>query len=358
MRIVRFDDTSEPDPERAAPVARFGEDASGPSEPPGADDAAGMFDRLDAPAAAPVASVGETAPETDDAAVPSAGIADIAGSSGRPAAVFRAAELTGMGPGGRRRRRSATAEPTPRSGAAASVDAPAVPPRGRRAAGGAAGPAEYAEPSSEQDEPTDGNGPRRSGRSGDRRARRDGGFGGRGKPAELDPDADPIAVAREVCLRLLADRARTRRELAQALTRKGVPDEAAHTVLERFDEVGLIDDAALAGQWVRSRHNHRGLARRAIAMELRRKGVDDEVASEALDEVDQESEECRARELVDRKLRTVPADTPEQRRKAATRLVGMLARKGYGGGVAYRVVREALAAHGAEIDELGTDPTD
>jgi regulatory protein len=165
-------------------------------------------------------------------------------------------------------------------------------------------------------------------------------------------------VAREICLRLLTDRARTRQELAQALRRKGVPDDAAGAVLERFDEVGLIDDAAFAGQWVRSRHNNKGLARRAIAMELRRKGVDDEVAGEALAEVDAESEEARARQLVDRKLRTVPADTPEQRKKAAPRLVGMLARKGYSGGIAYRVVREALAAHGAEIDELGSDPLD
>lgn len=165
-------------------------------------------------------------------------------------------------------------------------------------------------------------------------------------------------MAREICLRLLADRARTRQELAQALRRKGVPDDAAGTVLERFDEVGLIDDAAFAGQWVRSRHNNKGLARRAIAMELRRKGVDEEVAGEALAEVDTESEENRARQLVDRKLRTVPADTPEQRKKAAQRLVGMLARKGYGGGVAYRVVREALAAHGADVDELGTEPLD
>ncbi|QNG55660.1 regulatory protein RecX [Pseudonocardia petroleophila] len=172
-------------------------------------------------------------------------------------------------------------------------------------------------------------------------------------PKQIDPDADPLVAAREICLRLLTDRARTRHELAQALRQRGVPDEAAESVLSRFDEVGLIDDAAFAGQYVRSRHTYRGLSRRAIAMELRRKGVDDEVAGEALEEVDPESEEQRARELVDRKLRTVPADTPEQRTKAANRLVGMLARRGYGGGIAYRVVREALAAHGAEIDELG-----
>lgn len=162
-----------------------------------------------------------------------------------------------------------------------------------------------------------------------------------------------MAVAREICLRLLTVRARTRQELAQALRKREVPDEAANAVLERFDEVGLIDDAAFAGQWVRARHNQRGLARRAIAVELRRKGVADEVAQEALTEVDTAAEEQRARELVDRKLRTVPADTAERRVTAARRLIGMLARRGYPGGIAYRVVREALAAHGAEEDELG-----
>ncbi|MDN5748437.1 MAG: recombination regulator RecX [Pseudonocardia sp.] len=167
-----------------------------------------------------------------------------------------------------------------------------------------------------------------------------------------------MSAAREICLRLLSDRSRTRQELAHALRRRGVPDEAAASVLERFDEVGLIDDAAFAGQWVRSRHNHRGLARRAIAMELRRKGVDDEVASEALAEVDPDSETRRARELVDRKLRSLTVDTPEKRVVATRRLVGMLARKGYGGGTAYGVVRDALAAHGADEDELGLEPVD
>jgi regulatory protein len=179
---------------------------------------------------------------------------------------------------------------------------------------------------------------------------------GEPRPPDGEPEADPAAVAREICLRLLTERARTRQELAQALRKRGVPDEAAHTVLERFDEVGLIDDAAFAGQWVRSRHTRRGLARRAIAVELRHKGVADEVAQEALAEVDPAAEEQRARELVERKLRTVPADTPERRAAAARRLVGMLARRGYSGGIAYRVVREALAAHGAEDDELGPEP--
>lgn len=188
-----------------------------------------------------------------------------------------------------------------------------------------------------------------------RRSSRGRGRWGRGQ-AVLDPGVDPVEAAREICLRLLTDRARTRHELADALRRKGVPDAAAATVLERFDEVGLIDDAAFAGQWVRSRRRSRGLARRAIAMELRRKGVADEVAGEALDEIDDESEAKRARELVDRKLRSLAVDTPEQQATASRRLVGMLARKGYGAGLAYGVVRDALAEHGAELEELASEP--
>jgi regulatory protein len=201
------------------------------------------------------------------------------------------------------------------------------------------------------------------------RGRRRGARVGRLGPDAPDPDrpgpgqaealSDPVAIAREICLRLLTDRARTRQELAQALGRKGVPAEAAAAVLDRFDEVGLIDDAAFAGQWVRARHTHRGLGRRAIAVELRRKGVADDVAGEALAEVDAEAEARRARELVDRKLRSLAVGTAEQRAAAGRRLVGMLARKGYGAAVAYRVVREALAEHGADVEELdGADPPD
>ena len=194
---------------------------------------------------------------------------------------------------------------------------------------------------------------------GRRRRARVGRLGPDAPDPELpEPEADPAAIAREICLRLLTDRARTRQELASALARKGVPAEAAAEVLDRFGEVGLIDDAAFAGQWVRSRHVHRGLGRRAIAVELRRKGVADEVAGEALAEVDAESEDRRARELVDRKLRSLAVGTPDQRATAARRLVGMLARKGYGAGTAYRVVRAALAEHGAEAGELHVDVPD
>lgn len=155
-------------------------------------------------------------------------------------------------------------------------------------------------------------------------------------------------MAREICLRQLAVRPRTRAELATALTRKGISEEVAAQVLDRYDEVGMIDDAAFARAWVSSRHQGRGLARRALANELRQKGVAAEVTSEALGELDETTEAETARALVDRRLRSVtgPPDA------VFRRLVGMLARKGYPPGVAIRAVKDALAAQSAEAAEF------
>ncbi len=147
------------------------------------------------------------------------------------------------------------------------------------------------------------------------------------------PSRNPTELAREICLRQLAVRPRTRAELATALRRKGIDDDVAAEVLDRYDEVGMIDDEAFARAWVTSRHHSRGLARRALAGELRRKGVDSEAVGDALDELDPQTEEETARALVARRLRVERTGTPEARFR---RLVGMLARKGYPAGLAVR----------------------
>jgi regulatory protein len=157
----------------------------------------------------------------------------------------------------------------------------------------------------------------------------------------LGPDADQEAVARKILLDQLTGQARTRKELSDKLAAKGVPDDLACRLLDRFTEVGLIDDEAFARAWIASRQPGKGLARRALAQELRRKGIDDEIAREALDEIDPDDELEVARVLVRRKLRSVSGLDEV---KATRRLVGMLARKGHSPGVAYRVVREELSS--------------
>jgi regulatory protein len=166
---------------------------------------------------------------------------------------------------------------------------------------------------------------------------------------------DAESAAHTIALRLLESRPRTRHELATALARRRVPADAAEAVLDRLTEVGLIDDAAFASAWVDSRHAGRGLGRRALGAELRRKGVDPALAEQALAEVTTEDEETAARALVARRLRTMAGlDAAAKTR----RLAGMLARKGIPPAIAQKVVREALGSAdstGGPADGLGLE---
>jgi regulatory protein len=168
-------------------------------------------------------------------------------------------------------------------------------------------------------------------------------------PVADGPEADHEAVARKILLDQLTGQARSRKELSDKLASRNVPDEIAIALLDRFEEVGLVDDEAFARSWIASRQPGKGLARRALAQELRRKGIDDEVARDALGEVDPADEEAAARALVRKKLRTLSRvdDTT-----ATRRLVGMLARKGYSSGLAFAVVRDELAADDRSTADL------
>jgi len=124
------------------------------------------------------------------------------------------------------------------------------------------------------------------------------------------------------------------------MARRGVPPDAAAAVLDRFTEVGLVNDAAFATAWVDSRHRGKGLAKRALSAELRRRGVDDATVREAVEQVSADDEEAAARALVERKLRTMTNVPPEAK---VRRLVAMLGRKGFSHGLALSVVRDCLA---------------
>ncbi|WP_112466740.1 recombination regulator RecX [Streptomyces triticisoli] len=180
----------------------------------------------------------------------------------------------------------------------------------------------------------------------------DGGAPSVSRAGQGEPPGDPVERARAICLRLLTGTPRTRKQLADALRKRDIPDDAAQEVLSRFEEVGLIDDSAFADAWVESRHHGRGLARRALARELRTKGVDAALIDEAVGRLDAEQEEATARELVARRLRSTRG---LDRDKRLRRLAGMLARKGYSEGLALRVVRQALEEEGEDTDLLADE---
>ena len=170
---------------------------------------------------------------------------------------------------------------------------------------------------------------------------------GAGRGQADGPDADPEEVARQVVLRQLSTQARTRHELAEILRRKGVPVEAATTVLDRMEEVGLVDDSQFAGAWVESRQQRRHLSRTALRQELQRKGVDRELVTAAVEEVSPDDEHAAALALAEKKLRSVRSLEPGVQRR---RIAGALARRGFGPGISSQVLAEVLNGDPDEVD--------
>lgn len=154
-------------------------------------------------------------------------------------------------------------------------------------------------------------------------------------------------MAREIALRQLTVRARSRAELATALASRQVPEETAEQVLDRLEEVGLVDDRSFAAQWVGARHRQRGLSRRAIRQELRTKGVDDDAAAEALEAIGADEELSAARSIAEKKLRTLAGQPREVVRR---RLAGALGRRGYGSAVVSRVLADIGDGDGLYLD--------
>lgn len=157
--------------------------------------------------------------------------------------------------------------------------------------------------------------------------------------AGSDPDADPVEVGKQIVLRQLSHAPKTRHQLAQVLASRNVPDEAAEAALDRITELGYIDDAAFAREWVESRHRCKGLSERVLRRELVDRGVATDLIDEALLVVDADSERAAAAALVAKKLRSLRGLDRESQTR---RLVGLLGRKGYPPGMAFSLVREAL----------------
>jgi regulatory protein len=160
-------------------------------------------------------------------------------------------------------------------------------------------------------------------------------------PSISEPSREELA--RALCLRLLTARARTRAELAGQLAKRGYPDDVSARVLDRLTDVGLVDDAGFAEQWVHSRRANAGKGKRALAAELHTRGVDNEVITSVLLGINPAAERGRAEQLVRAKLRRETLGDDSDAR-VSRRLAAMLARRGFDQTMAYDVVSAELAA--------------
>jgi regulatory protein len=170
--------------------------------------------------------------------------------------------------------------------------------------------------------------------------------------SETDRGGGTEAQAKDVCVRLLTMRAHSRSELTERLAKRGFEPDVARAALDRLTEVGLIDDAAFARQWVHSRHQHSGKGRAALGIELRGKGIAADLADAALAEISRDDERERATELVHKKLRAVDVAELDagERDRLTRRLVGMLARRGYSQSMAFDMVRSELRERAANAE--------
>ena len=156
----------------------------------------------------------------------------------------------------------------------------------------------------------------------------------------MDYEPDPYSVATRIAVDALSRRARSRGELAQLLQKKDVAAEIIERLLDRLVAQRLVDDGAFAQEWAQLRHRSKGLSRRVLAQELRKKVIAPEVIEEALSQISHDDEVIAARNLVAKKLRSLARFDSEVQRR---RVHALLARKGYSPRVISEALREELA---------------
>lgn len=149
---------------------------------------------------------------------------------------------------------------------------------------------------------------------------------------------DAREVAIQKALRFLGYRARSVREVRENLQKHEIPEAVIEQTLARLKETGLLNDQEFAQAWVENRNTFRPRSRRALTLELRRKGLDEEVISETLAQNLDES--ALAREAARKYLRKVQGlDWPEFH----SRLGGFLGRRGFTYAIVSTVLREMWA---------------
>ena len=172
------------------------------------------------------------------------------------------------------------------------------------------------------------------------------------RAARAAEETDPYTRAKTIVYNQLAYSAKTRGQLRKKLQAEGFDAELIEPLLDKFEAAKLIDDAEYAQTFVAQKSRTKKLSRAALRRELAERGVRGEEAENALAQRTDEQEREDAAELVRKKLRPgMDLSDRAEKDRVTRRLLGMLARRGYSSSVSMSVIREELAAYGAE-DEL------
>ena len=160
-----------------------------------------------------------------------------------------------------------------------------------------------------------------------------------GSAPSLSPEKQE-ARAKNVLLYQLSRSAKSKEECRRILAKRGIDEAIAEKVLDRFEEAQIIDDAMFARVFTNAKVKTNGLAKGAIARQLREKGVANEHVESALQEFDAESETARATALA---IHRIARMSGLEKDVMVRRLSGYLGRKGYSGGAVSSAIKAALA---------------
>jgi regulatory protein len=147
--------------------------------------------------------------------------------------------------------------------------------------------------------------------------------------------------ARNVLLYQISRSMKTKKQLAQILVKREIPDHVALPLLDRFEEAQLINDAEFARAFVASKLSQGGKSAMALRRELKLKGVADELIAHSLAALDQEKEQQIANTLAIARYRRLLKLEPDVRYR---RLSGFLMRRGFSSAITTRAIREAQAS--------------
>lgn len=158
-------------------------------------------------------------------------------------------------------------------------------------------------------------------------------------PESISEEIDQNQIAKQVLLRRLSNAPRTRKELAQDLKKKKIEEDIAQLALDRFEELGLINDQTFSDNFVSNTHQRRKLGKKALKQQLRSKGVSEEIANQAVSQISETDEFQAALALALKKMRSIQHDDPQSQIR---KIVGLLARKGYSAGLSFQVAKEVI----------------
>jgi regulatory protein len=146
--------------------------------------------------------------------------------------------------------------------------------------------------------------------------------------------ADRFCRCLNAAAHFLSYRPRSETELRERLVRRGFDGDSLEAVLARLKEQGLVDDMDFAQFWRDNRRSFSPRSRWLTGLELRRKGVAEEIIGEVVSVIS--DDDCAYQAALGQARRVPVSDYQSFRR----RLAGYLRRRGFGYGVIKNTVEQ------------------